>query len=60
MTVEATSTFPSSGETAKTALRSMLPPDLHHRPSQRLLFPEVEPPRREAPPVRWPRVFPSL
>jgi hypothetical protein len=60
MTVEANSTFPSSGETAKTALRSMLPPDLSRKPSQRLVFPEVEPPTQVARPIRWPRVFPSL
>lgn len=60
MTVETNSIFPSSGETAKTALRSMLPPDLSHAPSQRLVFPEAEPPPQEAPPVRWPWVFPSL
>lgn len=60
MTVETNSTFPSSGETAKTALWSMLPPDRSYTPSQRLVFSEAEPPPQEAPPVRWPRVFPSL
>ena len=60
MTVETNTTFPSSGETAKPALRSMLLPDLSHAPSQRLVFPEAEPPPQEVPPVRWPRVFPSL
>jgi hypothetical protein len=60
MTVETNSTFPSPGETGKTASRSMLPPDLSHAPSRRLVFPEAEPPPQEAPPVQWPRVFPSL
>jgi hypothetical protein len=61
MTVETNSTFPSSSETAKAALRSMLSPDLSHAPSsQRLVLPEAEAPPQEAPPVRWPRIFPSL
>jgi hypothetical protein len=60
MTVETNAIFPSFGEIAKTTLRSTLPPNLSHAPSQRLVFPEAEPPLQEAPPVRWPRVFPSL
>ena len=60
MTVETNSTFPSPGETAKTVLRSMSPPDLSHAPSQRLVFPEAKPRPQETPPVRWPRVFLSL
>jgi hypothetical protein len=60
MTFETHSTFPSSGESATTGLRSMMPPDLSRTQSQRLVFPEREPRPQESPPIRWNRVFPSL
>jgi hypothetical protein len=60
MTVETLSTFPSPSEIAKPALRSMMSPDLNRTPSQRFVVREAEPRPEEAPPVRWPRVFPSL
>jgi len=58
MTVETLPTFPSAAETAKTTARSMMPRDFGRASGQRLVFPEPEP--QQAPPVRWPRVFPSL
>ena len=60
MTVEFHSAFPSSGETAKTTVRSLMPRDFSRTPGQRFVFPEPEPQPQEPPPVRWPRVFPSL
>ena len=59
MTVETRSTFPSPSETAKIAVRSMMPADLSRAPGQRVVSPEAEPPPQEAP-VRWPRIFPGL
>jgi hypothetical protein len=59
MTVETLSTFPSPSEIAKPALRSLMPADLSRTPSQRFAVPE-EPRPEVSPPVRWPRVFPSL
>ena len=60
MTVETLPTFPSAAETAKTTARSMMPRDFGRASGQRLVFPEPEPQPQEAPPVCWPRVFPSL
>ena len=60
MTVETNPVFPSSGDTAKIGMRSMMVPDLNRVPSQRLVFPEPDPRSPEPPRVRWPRVFPSL
>jgi len=60
MTVETLSTFPTSGETAPTTARLMMPRDFNRASCQRLVFPEPEPRLQESPPVRWPRVFPSL
>jgi hypothetical protein len=58
MTVETYSDLRSHDEPAKAGPRPMT--DLTRAPQQRLVFPDTEAGTREALPVRWPRVFPSL
>ena len=60
MTVEIPSAFPSSGETAKAVLRSMMPSETDRAPVPKFVVQEAQEPPQEPPPVRWPRVFPGL
>jgi hypothetical protein len=60
MTVEIQSAFPSSGEAAKAVLRSMMPSETDRAPVPKFMIQEAEQQPQEPPPVRWPRVFPSL
>ena len=60
MTVEIQSAFPSSGEIAKAVLRSMMPSETNQAPVPKFVVHEAEQQPQEPPPVRWPRVFPSL
>ena len=60
MTVEIQSAFPSSDETARAVLRSMMPSETDPAPLPKFVIHEAEQQPREPPPVRWPRVFPSL
>jgi len=65
MTVETHSPFlssPSSGETARLALRSMTPPEPQRPPAYGRMVQEANQDWQphEPPPFRWPRVFPGL
>jgi hypothetical protein len=60
MTVEIQSAFPSSGETAKAVLRSMMSSETDRAPGPKFVVQEAEQQPPEPPPVRWPRIFPSL
>jgi hypothetical protein len=60
MTVEIQSAIPSSGEAAKAVLRSMMPSETDRAPVPKFVVQEAEQQPQEPPPVRWPRVFPSL
>ena len=60
MTVEIQSALLSSGETANAVLRSMMPLDPNRARVQKRAVEQAEQPSQEPPPVRWPRVFPSL
>jgi hypothetical protein len=60
MIVEIQPAFPSSGDTAKAVLRSMTASDKDRAPFPKFVTQEAEQQPQEPPPVRWPRVFPSL
>jgi hypothetical protein len=60
MTVEIQSAFSSPGETAKAVLRSMMPSETDRVPVPKFVVQGAEQQPQAPPPVRWPRVFPSL
>ena len=60
MTVETHTTSPSASEIAKQALRSMMPPEPNRALDRGFAVREPEQHPPEAPPFRWPRVFPGL
>ena len=63
MTVETESAFLSSlscSETARPALRLMMPLEPNRPPGYGRLVQEADQPPQEPPPFPWPRVFPGL